>query len=171
MRAFFRGFKYAFCGLIHCIKNERNMRIHTVAAVFVLIFARFFAFTKTDYAILLLTIGSVISAEAFNTAIESLADRVSMQKHPLIRAAKDTAAGAVLAAAIFSVGIAVCLFGDADGFRRIFDFYMSNPLNLGGIAALAVLSVIYVVIIPYGKEKNVKTKNNIDNDRSNKTEE
>ena len=88
------------------------MRIHTVAALYVLIFARFFAFTREDYALILLTIGGVMSAEAMNTAIESLADKVSQEKHPLIKAAKDTAAGAVLILAVISIGVALFLFGN-----------------------------------------------------------
>ena len=53
---FLKGFKYAFFGFIYCIKNERNMRIHTVAAMYVLVFARFFTFSRSEYAVLLLTI-------------------------------------------------------------------------------------------------------------------
>ena len=71
---FLKGFKYAFCGIIHCIKNERNMRVHTVAALYVLVFARFFDFSLRDYVLLLLTIGGVIAAEAINTSIEALCD-------------------------------------------------------------------------------------------------
>ena len=86
MKSFLKGFAYAFQGIIYCIKNERNMRIHTVAELYVLIFARFFAFTREEYALLLLTIGGVMSAEAMNTAVENLADKVSSEKNPLIKA-------------------------------------------------------------------------------------
>ena len=159
MRSFLKGFGYAFSGIIHCIKNERNMRIHTVAALYVLIFARFFAFSRTEYAVLLLTIGGVLAAEAINTAVENLADRLTKQNDPLIKAAKDAAAGAVLILAVFSVGIAVFLFGNIEGIMTMYNFYISHPLNLSGIILLAVLSVLFIVKGPAGIiEKNKKTE-------------
>ena len=100
MRKFLRGFKFAFKGILYCIKNERNMRIHTVAMVYVLIFARFFQFTRTEYAILIITIAMVLAAEAFNTSLERIANKFGMEYNKLIEAAKDTAAGAVLILAI-----------------------------------------------------------------------
>ncbi|MBR2176780.1 MAG: diacylglycerol kinase family protein [Clostridia bacterium] len=150
MRSFIRGFRFAFEGIIHCIKNERNMRIHTVAALYVLIFARFFAFSKTEYAILLLTIGGVLSAEAMNTAVENLADKITKEKHPHIKAAKDAAAGAVLILAVFAVGIAALLFGNVEGFREMYYFYTTHPINLAAIIILAVISLVYIIAGPSG---------------------
>ena len=100
---FFRGFKFAFRGVIHCINNERNMRFHTAVMLYVLAFSPFFTLTKTQYAVLILTISSVISAEMLNTAAEELADLSAADYNPLARAAKDIAAGAVLVCAFFSV--------------------------------------------------------------------
>ena len=87
--SFLKGFLYAFSGIIHCIKNERNMRFHTVAALYVLIFARFFHFSRGEYILLLLTISSVMVLEAVNTAIEELCDKVSPERDEHIRHAKD----------------------------------------------------------------------------------
>ena len=154
MKSFLKGFLNAFRGIIYCIKNERNMRIHTVAALYVLIFARFFAFTREEYALLLLTIGGVMSAEAMNTALENLADRVSTEKHPLIKNAKDTAAGAVLILAVISVGVALFLFGNSEGFKAMYNFYITHPLNLAGIIILSILSVLYIVGLPIKSNKN-----------------
>ena len=151
MKAFLKGFAYAFQGIIYCIKNERNMRIHTVAALYVLIFARFFAFTREDYAILLLTIGMVMSAEAMNTAVEKLADRVSGEKHPLIKAAKDAAAGAVLILAVISVGVALFLFGNYEGFANMYDFYSGHLLNFAALVLLSAVSLVFVVWMPKRK--------------------
>ena len=153
MKSFLKGFINAFRGIIYCIKNERNMRIHTVAALYVLIFARFFAFTREDYALILLTIGGVMSAEAMNTAVESLADKVSAEKHPLIKAAKDTAAGAVLILAVISIGVALFLFGNSEGFEAMYNFYISHPLNLAGVIVLSVLSLLYIIGLPIKKHK------------------
>lgn len=148
--SFFRGFKYAFSGIIHCIKNGRNMRIHTVAAMYVLIFARFFDLSRESYILLLLTIGGVISAEAVNTAIEELCDKVSKEFHPLIKFSKDAAAGAVLILAIFAVITGIILFGNFDGLYTMYNFYVTHPLNLCGIIASAIISIIYIVLGPVG---------------------
>lgn len=143
--SFLRGFKYAFCGMIHCIKNERNMRFHTVAALYVLVFARFFDFTKEDYILLLLTIGGVLSAEIFNTAIEELCDKVSPEYHPLIKFSKDCAAGAVLVLAIFAVIIGIILFGNINGITAMYHFYSNHPVHLTVLALSAVLSIFYII--------------------------
>lgn len=131
------------------------MRIHTVAALYVLMFARFFAFTRTEYAVLLLTIGGVISAEAVNTAMENLADKISKKDDALIRIAKDAAAGAVLVLAVFSVLIAVFLFGDADGFVSMYNFYVSHPLNFVVLILITIISIIFILTSP---KKNNKEK-------------
>ena len=142
--SFLRGFKYAFCGIVHCIKNERNMRFHTVAALYVLVFARFFDFSREDYILLLLTIGGVLSAEMFNTAIEELCNKVSSEYHPLIKFSKDCAAGAVLVLAIFAAVSGFILFGNINGLMSMYNFYTTNPINLALLLISAVLSVFYI---------------------------
>ena len=143
--SFLKSFKYAFCGIIHCLKNERNMRFHTVAALYVLIFARFFHFTRSEWVLLLLTIGGVLAAEAVNTAIEEVCDKVSPEKNEHIRHAKDAAAGALLILAVFAVAIAVLLFGSIDGWKELFGFYVSHPVNLCALALSAVLSLLIII--------------------------
>ena len=147
---FLRSFKYAFFGIIYCIKNERNMRIHTVAAMYVLVFARFFTFSRGEYAALILTIGGVISAEALNTAVECLADRITKEKDPLIKAAKDCSAGAVLILAALSVVSGIILFVKPEGFICMYSYYISHPLELGATAALIPLSLVYIIAGPVG---------------------
>lgn len=150
--SFLRGFKYAFCGIIHCIKNERNMRFHTVAALYVLVFARFFDFSREDYILLLLTIGGVISAEMFNTAIEELCDKVSPEYHPLIKFSKDCAAGAVLVLAIFAAVTGFVLFGNINGLLSMYNFYITHPINLSLLIISAILSLFFIV----GRRKKSK---------------
>ncbi len=150
--SFLRGFKYAFCGIIHCIKNERNMRFHTVAALYVLVFARFFDFSREDYILLLLTIGGVISAEMFNTAIEELCDKVSPEYHPLIKFSKDCAAGAVLVLAIFAAVTGFILFGNINGLLSMYNFYITHPINLSLLIISAILSLFFIV----GRRKKSK---------------
>ena len=85
MRRFAKSFCYAFCGVVSCLKTERNMRVHFCAAFYVFMLMPFYGFTAAEKAVILLTIGSVISAEAFNTAAEAAADAVTLEKRPELR--------------------------------------------------------------------------------------
>ena len=60
---------------------------------------------------LVLAMGLVWSAEAINSALESLVDIVSSEWQPAAQAAKDLAAAAVLLAAIVSVVAGLLLLG------------------------------------------------------------
>ncbi len=146
--SFIKGFKYAFCGIIYCIKNERNMRFHTAAALYVFVFARFFDFSRSELILLLLTIGAVISAEVINTAIEELCDKTCSKYDIHIKNSKDAAAGAVLVLAIFAAAIGIILFCNTEGWSRAYDFYISHPINLCGLAVSGILSVMYVTALP-----------------------
>ena len=99
-RALGRSFLYAFRGIRFCIKNERNMRIHLAAAVFVTAFSLAYRLEPLGYAVLFLAMGAVISFEAVNTALEALVNLASPAYHNLARIAKDVAAGAVFIAAL-----------------------------------------------------------------------
>ena len=57
-----------------------------------------------------ITIGLVISAELFNTAIEAVVDLVTEAYHPLAKVAKDTSAAAVFILAIVSVIEGIIIF-------------------------------------------------------------
>ena len=100
MIKFFKSFKYALRGILYTIINERNMRVHLVVATYVLIFASFFSLSPQSLGILVLTISAVIALEMVNTAIERVCNIYTTSYHPMIKVAKDVAAGAVLVAAI-----------------------------------------------------------------------
>ena len=112
--SFLRSLKFAFRGIIHCIKNERNMRIHTVATIYILLFVPFFNLSLEKLAILLLTISAVLAAEMVNTATEELSDLSAEDYNPMARIAKDVAAGAVLIISIFAVFIGFLLLWDLE---------------------------------------------------------
>ena len=146
--SFIKGFKYAFCGIIYCIKNERNMRFHTVAALYVLVFARFFDFSRSEILILLLTIGAVIAAEVINTAIEELCDKTCSGYDMHIKNSKDAAAGAVLVLAIFAAVIGIILFWNINGWLRAYNFYITHPMNLCVLILSGTAAIMYITARP-----------------------
>lgn len=130
MRAFLKGFTYAFSGIINCFKNQRNFRFHIVFGAFVLWFSRFFCLNRAEYALLFLTMGFVICAEAVNSAIEYTVDLITLEHHPLAKSAKDAAAGGVLISAVASVAVGIAIFAKGEGFIRILNYFSDNPLKI-----------------------------------------
>ena len=106
-----RSFKYAFIGIWTMLKSQHNAWIHACATVTVILAGFFFQVTSTEWCLLVLAIMSVWTAEALNTAFEFLADAASPDFHPLVKKAKDIAAGAVLLSAIGAVIIGALVFG------------------------------------------------------------
>lgn len=107
---FLRSFVIGFLGFVHAVRSEQNMRIHCLAAVGVIVAGFVFAISAIEWMAVLLCIGMVISAECVNTAIERIADRVSLQDDPLIKQAKDCGSAAVLVLAITAAVVGGVVF-------------------------------------------------------------
>ncbi len=104
------SFKHAFRGLRNFFREEQNARVEASIAVVAILLGFRFHIDHYEWICVLLCIGAVLSAEAFNTAIEALCDKVEPEKDPLIAKAKDVAAGAVLILAIVSAIIGLHIF-------------------------------------------------------------
>lgn len=105
------SFKYAIEGLVSSFKTERNMKIHIMAMIIVIALGIFTKLNKIEWCIITIAIVMVISAELFNTAIETVVDMVSPQKNPQAKLVKDIAAAAVLVLAIGAAVIGIIIFG------------------------------------------------------------
>ena len=91
-----RSVRHAVVGIARMIRCQHNAWIHAVMTVVVLAAAFLFRISAGDWCWIILAISIVWTAEALNTAFEFLADAASPEFHPLVRVAKDVAAGAVL---------------------------------------------------------------------------
>lgn len=147
---FLKSLKYAFRGIIYCMNNERNMRIHTVAALYVFAFSFFFGLSRMQYAILFLTFALVMMAELFNTVAEELSDMAAASFNPVVRIIKDMAAGGVLVCALFAIGIGICLFWNPVAFLQIISFFKKNPVMLLGLVLISALAYLYITAGPLG---------------------
>ena len=105
-----RSFAYAFAGIATMLRSQHNAWIHAAATVAVCALGLILGLSTAEWCWIVLAIMSVWTAEALNTAFEFLADAASPEFHPLVKHAKDVAAGAVLIAAIGAVVIAVLVF-------------------------------------------------------------
>jgi diacylglycerol kinase len=104
------SYTYATRGIWLAFRYERNMIIHLLASLVVMITNYLLAVTRTEWLLTFLLIGIVWMAEVFNTSIEKLADRVTKENDPLIAHAKDLAAGAVLLMCAVAVVCAVIIY-------------------------------------------------------------
>lgn len=122
------------------------MRIHFIAAIAALLAVLFLKVTPLEFALLALSILSVLCAEMFNTAIEAVVDLVSPGYHPLAKTAKDTAAGAVL---ITACGAAI--MGYLILAKYVMPHYGEVLAMFGTVSdmgtVIAILIVVIIVII------------------------
>lgn len=131
-----------------------------MAGIYVMLFSMFYSFSPTQYAVLVLLITSVMALETVNTCVEDLCGLVADRYEPLVKFAKDAAAGAVLTVALGAAVIACIFFLDFNVINTIFTFFAENLLYLIFLLISAVISAFFVVLGPVGiKEKFIKLKN------------
>jgi len=106
-----RSFRYAFSGWWYVLRTQQNAWIHAVISIAVIFVASFLRLPARDWAILILTIALVWTAEFMNKAIEAVVDLVSPQLHPLAKVGKDVGAAAVLIAALAAVVVGLLIMG------------------------------------------------------------
>lgn len=145
-KTFFSSAKNASNGFFNALKTERNLRIDLVVADLVLIFAYAYGLEPAGYAVLILTICTVMGAEMFNTAIENLSDAVTKEYSPYIKTAKDISAAAVAITAIGAVIIGIALFlTDIDKFITAILNIAFSPRALIAVIATILLGTLFIV--------------------------
>jgi diacylglycerol kinase len=92
------------------IKHEHNARIHLLATSIGVVLGFVFGISATEWIAILFCIGLMFSLELINTAIELLADEVTDERRPSIKAVKDLSAAAVLVGAFVSTVIGAIVF-------------------------------------------------------------
>jgi diacylglycerol kinase (ATP) len=105
-----RSLRHAIGGIRRMVSCQHNAWIHAAVTVVVLVTALTLRVSAADWCWIILAISIVWTAEALNTAFEFLADAASPEFHPLVRDAKDVAAGAVLITAIAAAIIGAVIF-------------------------------------------------------------
>ena len=107
---FLSSFKYAFEGLIHASKKERNFRFHLLATIVVILTGIFSRLSTLEWIVLILCISGMLSLELVNSALERVVDLASPEIHDLAKLAKDMSAAAVLVFACASAIIGILIF-------------------------------------------------------------
>ncbi len=104
------SFRYAWQGIVALVRDEHNARIHLVAAVVASVMGLALKITTFEWVAIIGCIGVVIATEAMNSAVEAVCDKVSPEKHELIKKAKDCGAAAVLVVSISAALIGAIIF-------------------------------------------------------------
>lgn len=105
------SFGHAFRGWGYVLKTQQNAWIHSVFAIVVVLMGLWLKLSTGHWAIIILTIAMVFTAEFINTAIEAVVDLAMPMHHPLAKVGKDVGAGAVLIAALSGVVIGLLILG------------------------------------------------------------
>lgn len=123
------------------------MRNHFISALVVLLVTLFLRITPIEFALLALSILFVLFAELMNTAVEAVVDLVSPGYHPLAKVAKDTAAGAVLVAAMGAAIMGYLILA-----RYVLPLYgkvlamFGTPSDLGTVVSILIVIIAVIII-------------------------
>ena len=139
------SFNFAFEGIIHVLRTQRNMRIHLVIGVVVIVLAIVVNVTKFELIALLISITFVLIAEMLNSAVEGAIDVATTSFDPMAKLAKDIAAGAVLIASMNAIAVGYLVFANkvANRSADVLDRLRNAPAELTVVAL--VLTVIAVI--------------------------
>ena len=104
------SFFYAISGMLYAFRTQRNIKIHFMTALLVIIFGYLLKLSIMELLALSITIALVLVAEMINTAVETVVDMYTQEYHPLAAVAKNVAAGAVLISAINAIFVGYLIF-------------------------------------------------------------
>ena len=143
-KSLLESFNFAFEGIIHVVRYERNLRVHFAIALGVIIAAVAFDVTRMELIALLLAIAFVLIAEMLNSALEAVVDLVTPSVEPLAKIAKDVAAGAVLIATVTAVAIGYLVFSGAVAERssHLLDRLSHAPADLTLVALFVTIILV-----------------------------
>ncbi len=105
-----KSFYFAAMGILYTFRTQRNFRIHLIMTIVAVGLGLGLGCSPVEIVLISLTCGLVLALELLNTALEAVVDlTVGRDYHHLAKIAKDCAAGAVLMAALTSLGVAALL--------------------------------------------------------------
>ncbi len=103
--------KHACRGLVRAVRHERPVQIQLAIAAVITAVGVHRRLSRPEWSVVAVAIGSVVTAEIHNAAVEQLCDRVDPNFDPVIGRVKDASAGAVLMSALGAIAAGAILFG------------------------------------------------------------
>jgi diacylglycerol kinase (ATP) len=148
-RSWKASFEAAVAGVLRTVATQRNMKVHTTAAMMVMLVGMGLPLNLATRSALVFLIAAVMFAEILNTALEALVDLFIGTYSRLAMLAKDAAAAGVL---ILAVGAVVIFF---DILIANWQMVADNVERVILYASLGVPVVILQLIILFGPRKGV----------------
>lgn len=145
-----KSFSYAFSGLFSVLNSEGHMRFHLIMCIYVIAFVwKFYDFTTTQWAVLMLTVASVLVLEILNTAFERICDTITKEYNENIKYVKDIAAGAVLITAIVAVAVGIFLLYDVEVFKSMYNYFFVTDVWAFVVLLVSIaVSMVFILIKP-----------------------
>lgn len=106
-----KSFRFAFRGWWYVIRTQKNAWIHAIVSVAVISVSIWLQLSPNDWALIIIAIAMVWTAEFINTALEAVVDLTSQEHHDLAKVGKDVGAAAVLIAAGSAALIGLLILG------------------------------------------------------------
>ena len=130
MKGLLKSFGYAFEGLLTAVKTERNIKIHLIATVLVVILGLYLGLSAVQWCLVAFAIGFVLVSELFNTSIERLSNEVSGGKQSQsIKAVKDISAAAVFTTLDLNFSISSSITSWSPGTTGFLNRTLSKPMK------------------------------------------
>ena len=125
------------------------MKIHLIAAFFIIIISLFAKLSRTDIMMLIFAISLVLICEMINTAIEKSIDLFTEKFHPLAKISKDVAAGAVFVASFNAVVIGYLVFFNKaiTTTETVITKILKSDLHITTITILCILILVVLIKI------------------------
>ena len=139
------SFNNAINGVIDTVRSERNMKIHLVVTLIVLICCLCFDISRIEFIAIVIVIIMVLTAEIFNTAIEAAIDMTTNYYHPLAKVAKNASAGAVFITAIGAVIVGYIVFWDK--LSNVSYVVIDKVKNSDAFTILIILAIVSIATI------------------------
>jgi diacylglycerol kinase (ATP) len=152
-RSLLWSFNFAIQGIVYALRTQRNMRLHVVAAITVLVACLLLHVGGFGLIAIVFAVCLVLVTELVNTAIEATVDLATEGLDPLAKIAKDVAAGAVFIASVNAVVVAYLVLFDP--VRRIvqrgIQLVRVGPASLT-VIALGLVGLTVIVLKAASRE-------------------
>jgi len=97
------AWRYSLSGLAGAWRTEGAFRQEVIGAAILIPIACFIPVPVLHRALLIASVLMVIVVELLNSAMEAAIDRISLDRHPLSKKAKDTGSAAVLVSIVIAM--------------------------------------------------------------------
>jgi len=102
--------KYSIDGLVYAYAHEKSLLMHAILSFIAVVLGLFFRITLTQWSMILISLGVILSIELLNTAIEAIVDMVTLEYNELAKIAKDCGSAATFVASLIGIIIGLVVF-------------------------------------------------------------